>query len=315
MDNNYIKIKIDLPLAVAPLEQDMYFQILSIFLWNKGVSGVETRDNETFMEWEDGNIPIKDHIEAIIYFDKVIDVDSFLFELKKELKNIIKDEKLLINSIKSITYEVNKNEDWKNEWKKFFKPIKISKHIVIKPEWETYDIKDDEFVIDINPDMAFGTGLHETTKLIVQTIEKVFLQEKYNLSSMLDVGAGTGILGMSASMLNSDLTNIDLIEIDLDARRIAKNNIIKNKLKNVNMLDILIEDVNITYDLVVSNIISSVLYDIKNELIEKTKNILVLSGVQASEKDEFIRKFSSNKLKLIDLFQLNDWIGLLYVKR
>lgn len=315
MDNNYIKIKINLPLAVAPLEKDMYFQILSIFLWNNGISGVETRDNETFMDWDDGNIPIKDHIEVIVYFDRVVNIEAFLFKLKKELKNIIKDEKLLINSIKSINYEVNENEDWKNEWKKFFKPIKISEYIVIKPEWESYNIKANEFVLDINPDMAFGTGLHETTKLIVQTIEKVFLQKKYNLSSMLDVGAGTGILGMSASMLNSDLTNIDLVEIDLEARRIAKNNIIKNKLENVNMLDVLIEDVNKTYDLVVSNIISSVLYEIKNELIEKTKNILVLSGVQASEKDEFIKKFSSNKLKLIDSFQLNDWVGLLYIKR
>ena len=315
MENNYIKIKIELPLAQSPLEKDMYFQILSIFLWNNGISGIETRDAETFMDWEEGNLPIKDHIEAIIYFDKVIDIESFLFELKKELKNIIKDENLLIKSINSINYEINKNEDWKIEWKKFFKPIKISKHIIIKPDWESYDIKDNEFIIDINPDMAFGTGLHETTKLIVQTIEKVFLQKRYNLSSMLDVGAGTGILGMSASMLNDDLKNIDLIEIDLEARRIAKENIIKNKLKNVNMLNILIEEVTHTYDLVVSNIISSVLYEIKNELIKKTKNILVLSGVQASEKDEFIKKFSSNELKLIDSFQLNDWVGLLYIKR
>ncbi len=315
VDNSYIKIKMKLPLAPEPLEKDMYFQILSVFLWNNDISGVETRDDETFMEWEKGNIPVEDHIKVIIYFDKVINIESFLFKLKKEVKNIIKDKDLLNDSLSSIQYEINKNEDWRNEWKKFFKPIKISRHIVVKPEWESYEKNKDEFVININPDMAFGTGLHETTKLIVQTIEKIFAENNYNLKSMLDVGAGTGILGMSASMLNNDLEEIDLIEIDSDARRIAKDNIKKNNLKNIKMLDVLIEDTEKTYDLVVSNIISSVLYEIKNELIRKTKNILVLSGVQVVEKDEFIRKFSSDELMLIDSFQLNDWIGLLYIKR
>jgi ribosomal protein L11 methylase PrmA len=132
---------------------------------------------------------------------------------------------------------------------------------------------------------------------------------------MLDVGAGTGILGISASMLNSKFKKIDLIEIDLEARRIARKNIQKNNIKNVKMLDILINESSEAYDLVVSNIISSVLYEIKDELIKKTKNILVLSGVQATEKDEFIEKFSSDKLELLEDYQLNDWIGLLYIKR
>jgi len=315
MQNSYLKVKLNIPLAEAPLEHDMYFQILSIFLWNNKISGVETRDHETFMEWENGNIPINNHIKVTIYFDKLINTEDFLFKLKNELKTIIKNNTLLKSTIESIKYEINKNEDWKNEWKKFFKPIKISEHVVVKPEWEVYSPLEDEFVININPDMAFGTGLHETTKLIAQTLEKLFVQAHYNISTMLDVGAGTGILGMSASMLNSNLKEIDLIEIDLEARRIAKNNIKKNKLKNVKMLEILIEESDKRYDLVVSNIISSVLYQIKNELIEKTKNILVLSGIQAIEKDEFIKNFSSNKLELIDSFKLNDWIGLLYIKR
>ena len=194
MNNNYLKVKLNIPLAPLALERDTYFQILSLFLWSNGISGVETRDNETFMEWEKNNLPIQDSIEAIIYFDSMIDVEKFLFDLKNQLKIIIPDADLCSNSINSISYELNKNEDWKNEWKKFFKPMKISNSIIVKPEWEFYTPKESEFVININPDMAFGTGLHETTKLIVQAVEKLFLEDNIELTTMLDVGAGTGIL-------------------------------------------------------------------------------------------------------------------------
>jgi ribosomal protein L11 methyltransferase len=314
MNNNYLKIKLTLPIAREPLERDTYFQILSLFLWNNEISGIETRDDETFMEWEEGNLPQNNNIEVIIYFENVIDTENFLFLLKNELKNIIKDSNQLNESIQSINYEINKNEDWKNEWKRFFKPMKISKHIIVKPEWEKYTPTNElEQVIDINPDMAFGTGLHETTKLIVQTVEKVFLENNYNLSTMLDVGAGTGILGIAAAKLKKDI-KIDLVEIDLDSRAIAKENIKKNNSDNVTMLEVLIEDIDKSYDIVVSNIISSVLYQIKSDLIKKTKNILILSGVQAIEKEEFIEKFASNELKLIESFQLNDWVGFLYIK-
>ena len=313
MNNNYLTIKLDLPLAEAPLERDMYFQILSLFLWSNGISGVETRDNETFMEWEDGNLPINNYIQVIIYFDSVIDIENFLFKLKNEIKRFISNLDSYNKVVESISYELNKDQDWKNEWKKFFKPMRISKHIVVKPDWEEYSPLNTDYVININPDMAFGTGLHETTRLVAQTVEKLFLEDKKTPKTMLDVGAGTGILGMAASKIIDDL-KIDLIEIDLVARDIAKDNIKNNNLPNVKMLDFLIEDIDKSYDLVVSNIISSVLYQIKEELIKKTKNILVLSGVQAKEKDEFIKKFSSEKLKLIDSVQMNDWISLLYLK-
>ena len=314
MNDTYLTLKLNLPFAKSPLEKDFYAQMFSMFLWNKGVAGVEIRDDETFMEWDKDNKPVFDHIEVKAYFNEVKETESLLFDIKRELKNIISDEKEYIRSIDSLKYEINKNEDWKNEWKKFFKPLKLTQHIIVKPEWEQYDKKNNEIVLNINPDMAFGTGLHETTKLVSNVIEKILLDDKNeNIKTMLDVGAGTGILGISASKLKNDL-KVDLIEIDKNARKIAKENILKNNTPNVVMKDILIEEVNGKYDLVVANIISSILYEIKNELFEKTKNILVLSGIQKKEKEEFIENFSVEGFKLIDSSDMNDWSSLTYIK-
>jgi len=313
-DDNYLTITLNLPIARPPLENDMYSQLISLFFWNKGASGIEIKDGDTFTEWGKNKKILKDKIAVIAYFDKITDMETLLFELKKELKKYLKDEITYNNSVNSIRWEINKNEDWKNEWRKFFKPLKISKSIVVKPDWENYLKKDNEIVLNINPDMAFGTGLHETTKLVVNVLENVLTGDLgKRIKTMLDVGAGTGILGMAASKLKDDLS-IELVEIDENARKIAKENIRKNNIERVNMLDLLIEDIDKTYDLVVANIISSILYDIKEELFKKTKNILVLSGIQKKEKDEFIDNFSFGGYKLIDEKILGEWISLIYVK-
>jgi ribosomal protein L11 methyltransferase len=86
------------------------------------------------------------------------------------------------------------DSDWKDNWKEYFKPAKITERIVIKPTWEAYERTDDELVIEIDPGMAFGTGTHPTTSLCVKLLERYLEPEK---DMVLDVGCGSGILSTS----------------------------------------------------------------------------------------------------------------------
>jgi len=94
------------------------------------------------------------------------------------------------------------DEDWNKKWKSFFEPIKITDRLVIKPSWRKYRKKDNEIIIELDPGMAFGTGTHASTSMCLQAIEELagLLKNKNNLS-FLDVGTGSGILAIAASLV------------------------------------------------------------------------------------------------------------------
>ncbi len=90
-------------------------------------------------------------------------------------------------------------DDWANAWKAYYKPIRIGKHMVIVPAWEKFEPKEDDIVVRMDPGMAFGTGTHETTRLVIELLEKYVKKG----DRMLDVGTGSGILAICASKLGS----------------------------------------------------------------------------------------------------------------
>ena len=120
-----------------------------------------------------------------------------------------------------VEIEINglKEEDWANSWKQYYKTLKIGKRIVIVPAWETYEPKDGEITVRMDPGMAFGTGTHETTRLVIE------LLEDYTVPGcrMLDVGTGSGILAICASKLGARSCNA--YDIDPMAVRVANENI------------------------------------------------------------------------------------------
>ncbi|MCC6157406.1 MAG: 50S ribosomal protein L11 methyltransferase [Deltaproteobacteria bacterium] len=94
--------------------------------------------------------------------------------------------------------------DWANEWKKYFKPVRISERIVVRPSWETYDATGDDLVIVIDPKMAFGTGGHETTTLALRALERLRDEGVIDAATpVIDIGTGTGILAIAAVMLGA----------------------------------------------------------------------------------------------------------------
>jgi len=175
-------------------------------------------------------------------------VDDKVLELKdKEPKVTVyvmpdedgKEEKI-ISQMKAVAElgfkaEVNVSEhddsEWKDNWKEFFKPKRVSQKIVVKPTWVDYELTEDEKnegvkILEIDPGMAFGTGTHETTSLCIKALEEYMKPE----DKVLDVGTGSGILAIAASMLGAQ--DILGVEIDPVAVDIANENIALNHVEN-----------------------------------------------------------------------------------
>ena len=118
-----------------------------------------------------------------------------------------------------------REEDWANNWKQYFKPFRLGRHMVVKPTWEDWAAEPGDRIIEIDPGMAFGTGTHETTALCIELIERY-----YRGGKLLDVGTGSGILAIAAALLGA--TDVVAVDIDPDAVRVAKENVEKNGLSD-----------------------------------------------------------------------------------
>lgn len=205
-------------------------------------------------------------------------------------------------------------EDWANSWKAYYKPIKIGEKIVICPAWERYTPAEGEIVIRMDPGMAFGTGTHETTRLVIR------LLEKYTKPGcrMLDVGTGTGILAICASRLGAETCRA--YDIDPTAVRVARENIKDSGLTNVTcdqsdlLKQVSLEDGE--YDLVCANIVADIIIRMTPDVGKYMKNdaVLLASGIIAERCDDVVACFEQNGFKIVEKLTDNDWCGLAVMK-
>ena len=201
-------------------------------------------------------------------------------------------------------------EDWANSWKQYYKPVKIGERIVICPAWEKYTPAEGELVIRMDPGMAFGTGTHETTRLVIR------LLEKYTKAGqrMLDVGTGTGILAICASRLGAALCRA--YDIDPTAVRVARENIKDSGLENVTCdQSDLLKQVSLEggrYDLVCANIVADIIIRMTPDVGRYMKDdaVLLASGIIAERCDDVVACFEANGFKVVEKLTDNDWCGL-----
>ncbi len=208
-------------------------------------------------------------------------------------------------------------EDWGNSWKKHFKPIHATNRIVIKPSWEESPPNKGEFVLEIDPGMAFGTGMHASTQLSLEFIDELFQNHASKLSTTLDVGTGTGILGLGAALLGCP--HVVGIDNDIDARIAAVENIKKNALEEkMSVVDQDLGNITGKFDLVIANIIHNTLIELAKPLTEKiaANGFLILAGILSGKQAEnIIRTYSAIGLNLVEEKQKEEWSAICLSKR
>lgn len=152
----------------------------------------------------------------------------------------------------TLTVENVREEDWAENWKKYYKPFRVGERIIIKPEWEPVDERPGDLVIEIDPGMAFGNGTHETTAMCLSLIE-AWMEPG---DTVLDVGTGSGILSIAAAKLGAK--RVTAIDLDPLAVRVAKENIDRNGLGEVVSARVgdLLQGIDGAADFVVANIIA-----------------------------------------------------------
>ncbi|WP_284638673.1 50S ribosomal protein L11 methyltransferase [Paenibacillus silviterrae] len=191
-------------------------EMISNFIHELGAGGVSIEESGTLNKKRDTSLgqwyetPLNDIPEgrAVIkgYFSEGTEMESILSELKVRVDELSEYDIDTGNP----AYELQEvdDEDWANAWKQYFKPIRITERLTIKPTWEEYTPSPEELILELDPGMAFGTGTHATTSLCLKTLE----QELQGGEDVIDVGTGSGILAIAAAKLGAR----HVLAVDLD---------------------------------------------------------------------------------------------------
>ncbi|MBE6839703.1 MAG: 50S ribosomal protein L11 methyltransferase [Ruminococcus sp.] len=275
-------------------------------LMDIGVKGFAIKDAEDFNEFLENKNGKWDYIDEdllglsdcetciTIYLpnnnqgaEMLISVNAMLKEMKAaDTENVFGRLETDFSSIRE--------EDWANNWKQYFKPLKIGNKLLIKPSWEDYKADGDErIILEIDPASSFGTGQHHTTRLCLELLEKSI--EKGD--ELLDMGCGSGILSIGAMLLGAE--NAVAVDIEENAvasaiENAAKNNIPEDKYiaycGNVLSDNALADKIDKKYDIITANIVADVLIAMGSlfDRYLKENGILIISGIIEERMDEVI---------------------------
>lgn len=200
------------------------------------------------------------------------------------------------------------DRDWKDKWKEFFKPMKVTEKLVIKPTWESYEKVGDEKVIEIDPGMAFGTGTHETTSLCLELIE-TYLKKNQRV---LDIGCGSGILSIAAALLGSG--PVLGVEIDPDAVRTARENVQANGVKDIVTIQEgdLAKDVEGKASLIAANLMAPLVIRLAPAAAEhlEEKGVFISSGILLEKRKEVEDAICQAGFRIIEVREKGEWCAI-----
>lgn len=219
------------------------------------------------------------------YYPETANLEMIRQEVKERLAQL-RDFGLEIGKTQLTTQQLAE-EDWADNWKKYFEPARITHDLTIVPSWTDYEAGPSEKVIKLDPGMAFGTGTHPTTKMSLFALEQVLRGGE----TVLDVGTGSGVLSIASSLLGAK----DLYAYDLDdvAVRVAQENIALNaRTENIHVAaGDLLKGVDIEADVIVANILADILVNLTDDAYRllKDEGYLIMSGI-ISEKWNLVRE-------------------------
>lgn len=244
--------------------------------------GPESPDGELVAEAMDKG-------EFICYFESPQEVDDLQQTFKQQFLELSRQGEL------SLTVKLLKQEDWQNVWKKFWHPIEISKRLCICPEWEKFSPLPGQHVLTINPEMAFGTGTHETTKMCLSLLDdRVFSRPA---PSLLDIGCGSGILSVAAAVFG--IQRVLGIDVDPVAVETARENARRNGVCFCEFMQIPVTQVRERFSVICVNIISSIIIPMWQDILARLEHNgqLIVSGILVEERERFISHVARQPLE------------------
>lgn len=206
--------------------------------------------------------------------------------------------------------EVIGNPDWGEAWKKYFKPLRVGRHFVVKPTWEPFTAESGDIVIEIDPGMAFGTGQHASTRLCLEAIESLCSDDRnFETSSVLDVGTGTGILGIACAKLGAE--RVLCVDNDPLATKTARDNVQVNGVQDrttVSSLDI--AALTEPFPLIVANLTTKILGELYPAFVRLVSpgGRLVIAGIIQQDKPDIETRFLGGAFMLYRLMTRDEWV-------
>ena len=298
-----------------------------------GITGYAVEDSLEFEEFlkgegvyfdyvEDDLLKLKDCETTVKFYvaENSQGVETIL-AVKKSLEELkAMDKEGEFGELALTTDAKIEEQDWENNWKKYFKPFPVGKNLCIKPSWEDLPCElESKTVIELDPSSSFGTGSHTTTRLCLEMVEK-YMEKSGDGVQVLDMGCGSGILGIAASLLGADF--ITAVDIDENSARIAGENFAENKIEkskyNVMAGNILNDqkfyDVVCSrkYDLIAANIVADVLIWMAPvfKKVLADDGYLLVSGIISERSDEVIDALKEHGLEVKEFAESQEWAAV-----
>ena len=291
-----------------------------------GITGFEIEDEEEFLSFLEENRKYWDYVDEDLLKEKKKESNVKIYvENTPEGLETLSGVKSLLVSLKEKdadnewgrlcleTQGINE-EDWANNWKKYFHPINVGEKVLIQPAWETLDKETDRIVFTVNPGMTFGTGTHHTTKLCIEQLEK-YIDES---SDVLDIGCGSGILSIISLLLGAK--EAWATDIDPACEHVAKENALMNGV-NTDIYHIysgdilqekkLFDEINERkYPVIVANIVADVIIALiptVKKLISEN-GVFICSGIIEQRRDDVYSSLCENGAKIISETKSDCWV-------
>lgn len=296
--------------------------IVSSMLADLGIEGVQIEDKIPLTQSDKEqmfvdilpDMPEDDGCAYLtFYLDEEVDKHEMLLKVRQEL-----EEMRSYLNVGDCTIEESQTEDvdWVNNWKQYFHQFYIDDILVI-PSWENVEAKDsDKMVIHIDPGTAFGTGMHETTQLCIRQLKKYVTED----TEILDVGCGSGILGMLALKFgakHSVGTDLDPCAIDATYENMDNNGISRDQYEV--MIGNIIDDKEVQdkvgyekYDIVVANILADVLVPLTPVIIHQLKKggIYITSGIIEDKEEVVVEAVKKAGLEVLEVNHQGEWVSI-----
>ena len=265
-------------IRTAPFLPDL----LSGLLWELNISGL-TEEQQSIIIFSEGNNLSKETVE------------NFLRKMKAEN---------LFSEFSVDEYELE-NKNWNEEWEKNLNIIKVTNKLIIKPSTKEYNPKENEIVLTIDPKMSFGTGEHQTTKLMLKMIERYVKPGM----KVLDVGSGTAILAIASVKLGA----VSAVAVDNDELCFA------NGIENIGLNEVSeevkvrigeLKDINESnFDMILANIQKNVILGIADDIRKRliNKGIIILSGLLNKDEEDVVEHYKKICFNLVDKERMDEW--------